>query len=127
MTPEQIENCKKLIAYLKSGKLKANFDMRGFSSFKPEIESKKTNCGTVGCALGHGPYAGVPKKITESWVDYSANAFGISQISLDNKWSFIFSSAWKGFDDTPEGAANRLQIVLDDKYVNNWSYNDYKK
>ena len=104
------KNLKKLAIYLEGGNLKARFDMRLFTCFALSIagETNKTNCGTVGCAIGHGPHAGIPKSPLENWKDYSCRVFDLSSID----WDFLFSGKWADVDNTPHGAANRIRWRL---------------
>jgi hypothetical protein len=129
MTHEQIENCKKLINYLLSDNLKAKFDMRFFSDGELGFfsggelgfnEHKRMECGTCGCAVGHGPYAGIIKLETEDWVVYSIRVFGIDDKQESNLWKYCFSGLWTKKDNTPQGAAQRLQQVLDNTLPTNW-------
>lgn len=116
ITQEQRENCQKLIDYLRSGNLKAKFNINLFSSV--EIEKPNT-CGSVGCGIGQGPYAGIAKLRNEDWPDYAQRVFGISSelaagnIAKCNKfYLYTFCSYWYRYDNTPEGVANRLEKVL---------------
>ena len=74
-------------------------------------------CGTVACALGWAPSCGGDMKMTEEesnttyWEGYSKRAFDI--LILSRLWDFLFSGAWTSVDDTPVGAARRIQYVLD--------------
>lgn len=107
LTEEQIENRYKLINYLESGELKAGFSMQDFSNVFTSFQ-EETECGTVGCAVGHGPYAGIPKLPTENWVTYSERVFGISKAT---EWSYCFSGAWSryGRDNTPQGGRSQTK------------------
>ncbi len=121
MTPDQIENCKRLINYLLSDELKAEFNMRFFTNGDIKMsELSRTDCGTCGCAIGHGPYAGIPKLSDENWVEYSTRVFGIDDILHLNLWKYCFSGLWTKKDNTPKGAAQRLQEVLDNTLPENW-------
>lgn len=102
------ENLKKLADYLE-GPLKADFNM---SAYCEEFLYDQSTCGSVGCALGHGPYAGIPKTRYESWNRYSERAFGFSNASKE--WGWIFSSRWSSVDNSPIGAAKRIRILLDE-------------
>lgn len=56
----KVNNLKKLADYLMSGDLKAEFDMSTYDD-DSGTNVLVVNCGTVGCAVGHGPYAGIEK------------------------------------------------------------------
>jgi hypothetical protein len=105
---EQQKNLRTLAEYLLSGDLEADFDMRTYG----DIESihRSENCGSVGCAVGHGPYAGIPKRKEEGWFWYAERVFGVYDSLL---FQYLFSSEWKGYDNTPQGAANRILAFLE--------------
>jgi hypothetical protein len=112
-TPEQIENRYKLINYLNSGNLKADFAMNLFSVNE---DFQDEDCGSIGCAIGHGPYANIPKIKRENWHVYSERVFGIL---LENiQWVYCFSAFWDDFDNTAKGAANRLLFLTENNPTN---------
>lgn len=120
MTQEQKDNLLKLATYLLSGDLKAAFNMRRFTdSLVLDFEALRTDCGTVGCTAGHGPYAGIPKEFGEGWGNYILRSFGVHV--MDDAWDFLFSVWWSETDNTPTGAAKRILYFLKygvpDKYV----------
>jgi hypothetical protein len=99
------ENLLKLATYLLSGALKADFNMNQYES---SGNLDHTNCGTVGCALGHGPYAGIYKRGNEDWADYGARQF----ISSCNPYLWCFGARWANCDNTAPGAAKRILYLL---------------
>lgn len=103
--PKQRSNLKKLADYLLSGNLKAEFDMGMFS----DRGSHSISCGTVGCAVGHGPYAGIPKDANETWYDYARIVFNGYDINL---FDWLFGGEWYHYDNTPEGAGKRILYAL---------------
>jgi hypothetical protein len=80
------------------------------------------SCGTVACAVGHGPAAGilVPEKMIcpayaaiglprrVNWWSYSA--LFARDDSPEFEW--LFSGRWSDVDNTPHGAAARIRYVL---------------
>ena len=115
------KNLRILADYLESKKLKAAFSMETYSA---DGESYKPNCGAVGCAIGHGPYAGIPKRVSESWDAYDTRVFGLQGEAL--RW--CFSSRWAEIDNTPEGAAKRIRYLLEhgappDDFLNHRPWN----
>lgn len=96
------ENLAKLSAYLK-GKLKTEFNMEDYSD-----HCNSDNCGTVGCAAGHGPHAGIAKFHYEPWSQYIDRVF--TREYNAQKW--LFSSYWKFTDNTARGAAARIDWYL---------------
>jgi len=100
LTKTQIANLHKLAMYLMDEKnLKAGFDMSFYSN---DGES----CGTIGCAVGHGPYADIKKWRYEMFPHYRDRAFGIFFGSPSYK--YLFTSRWNKYDNTAKGAARRI-------------------
>ena len=70
------------------------------------------NCGSAACAIGYGPAAGVKVIETDKeWDTYSERVFGFS--CLSDAWNFMFSGVWTSYDNTPEGAARRINYVIE--------------
>jgi hypothetical protein len=130
ITDKQESNLRILAAYLLSGNLKANFDMEVYSE-NNSSGIDKTDCGSVGCAIGHGPYAGIPKNNNETWGIYTGRAFSNHIFHL---WQYCFSPSWSYIDNTPQGAGQRILNFLNDspeyqKWLENRYYydEDYEK
>ena len=89
-------------------------------------------CGTIACALGHGPAAGIPvHDFDEEWIDYCERAFGVNYIPWDehtnmsehvlavtadpmiDPYEYMFGGHWADVDNTPHGAARRILAVCD--------------
>lgn len=119
ITKEQEDNLRILADYLLAGNLKAEFDMIRFC--ENELMSEPTNCGSVGCAIGHGPYAGISKNNDEGFLPYSYRVFGF----LYNEWLWCFGPSWARRDNTPEGAGKRILILLEEGLPENWYYQMY--
>lgn len=105
------DNLKKLADYLLSGNLKSEFNMLHYAdeNNNGSNEIGKLTCGVVGCAVGHGPYAGIEKHSYECWDSYVIRVFGAESAMF----SWCFSSDWTGVDNTPEGAAKRILYTLE--------------
>jgi hypothetical protein len=125
ITPFQVGNLIKLAVYLRT--LPADyrqFSMTFFywdpgkdpnltSSFLSDMELLDQNhpCGTVACAAGHGPAAGVPRADDErDWNKYLDRAFGGSNVK--SVYCPMFSADWANWDNTPRGAAARIIYAL---------------
>jgi hypothetical protein len=115
----QRENLKKLADYLLKGELKAEFGMRRFTDDDNDFNA---NCGTIGCAVGHGPYAGIEKHKGETWPQYSHRCF--IEFGKDPKrniaWEWCFSGYWTDIDNSPQGAGKRILILLNKGLPKNW-------
>lgn len=116
------ENLRILANYLIAGQLKADFHM-GIFSLHPSnyyswgFPAKEMNCGTSGCAVGHGPYAGICKKDDEGWAQYSHRVF----IDLHSReWKWCFHPQWSGIDNTAEGAGKRILWLLEKGLPDDW-------
>jgi len=109
-----IENLTTLAYYL-SG-LPEGYGHFGMYNYSQDRESRfapitRHECGTTACAVGHGPYAGIPIEVGEYWPDYSERVF-IKGIYA-REWEWCFSSSWSEVDDTAHGAAKRILYMLD--------------
>lgn len=112
ITEEQFSNFEKLASYLLLGNLKAKFNMGQYSESQDFLYIE-SDCGSIGCAIGHGPYSGIQKFNIESWGEYSSRVFGISIWSdTIDAWDFLFGPDWVEIDNTPQGAAKRIQYFL---------------
>ncbi len=103
-------NLTMLADYLESEKLRARFHMGQFQDGDIISWRDALDCGTVGCAVGHGPYAGIPKTTSEGWGAYSMRVFIPSK--SDDAWMFCFDDVWAHIDNSPQGAAKRIRYLL---------------
>lgn len=115
LSEEHEANLRKLAAYLKGGELAARFDMSKYSDLR-----HADHCGAVGCAVGHGPFAGIEKRPSEDWSGYSRRVFGFCQGTGDNYGDWCFGAAWDTTDNTPGGAAARIEWLLDRGLPEDW-------
>lgn len=137
LTRKQRANLRKLATYLEQlPKGYKDFDMSSYFTLRerpysihapsllyPTSRSRKAvyPCGSVACAVGHGPAAGVkPTGVWSSWWGYACKAFGAAG-GDQSVYAWLFSTAWAGVDNTPHGAAKRIRIVLEHGVPDNWS------
>lgn len=118
-----IENLKKLARHLFHKVRQEQFEMSEYVHGVPIAESSKyTECGTVGCALGHCPYVGIPKFEHEKWWEYGLRVLGLT----GKNYSWCFDGAWACYDNTPKGAARRIAFMVDkgrlDEYSTGYQY-----
>ena len=85
-----------------------NYTKDGYCSNAIKLLPK---CGTVACAAGHGPSAGITPNPREGWDSYIQRVFRINEFG--EWWSWAFDSSWQEFDNTPHGAALRILYMLD--------------
>jgi len=76
-------------------------------------------CGAVACALGHAPAAGVPYKKDEYWTQMGQRELGLNMdpvgqnsYSMGVMWDYCFTGSWHEFDNTPQGAGQRIKNFL---------------
>ena len=101
------DNLQILATYLK-GPLEASFHMDRFDDGRGPMFGR-SDCGTVGCAVGHGPYAGLPKEF-EQWDEYCERVFGLVYFDQTHMW--CFSGEWWTVDNTAIGASLRIDYML---------------
>jgi hypothetical protein len=87
-------------------------------------ERSKPVCGTVACAVGHGPSAGIRVYGDECWGSYADRVFGFLP---DDGFDYMFASGWSVDDNTPKGAAARIRTYVTLGHSpDDWSYEDPK-
>lgn len=120
MLKKHRDNLTKLANYLAAlPKDYQDFDMRDFNydgEESLEITDRQYDCGTVACAVGHGPAAGIRVYKDADWWDYCKRAFGITRYNADDDYDgdfeYLFGSEWAEYDNTPHGAAARIRTYL---------------
>jgi hypothetical protein len=110
-------NLDKLATYLEG--LPADYRHFGMSAYMQSVDRAHFfinqaplagSCGTIACAVGHGPAAGIPAdEGTVWWTDYGEKAFQLAP----EEWAWCFDSQWTVVDNTPHGAAKRIRYLLD--------------
>jgi hypothetical protein len=125
MLKEHRDNLAKLADYLENlPDDYAKFDMEFFMSADGEpIDTPKTvSCGTVACAVGHGPSAGIPVCGDNNWPDYVQRVFGVYHARESGAFEWLFAEWWASVDNTPKGAANRIRYYLENGVPHEDSY-----
>lgn len=112
---EKRQNLMKLARYLYKLSLEnpeTPFHMGHFSNILSTPEENQETCGTVGCAAGNGPYAGIPKG-KETWSHYINRVF----LPIGNMphylWDFLFGAIWTFVDDGAIGASLRIAYYIE--------------
>lgn len=88
----------------------------------PAMATKKPECGTVACALGHAPSAGFKPKVDEDWGDYCIRIFGpLATMKVhircpdSGAWHYVFGGYWAvaedPYDRTAKAAAQRMRRI----------------
>lgn len=132
INPEQAANLIKLADYLKSlPKDYLHFDMNWFCRNCREFgevdinDFRQYDCGTVGCAVGHGPAAGIPIDGYTTWNDY-ADQFVSSEALHTFEW--LFGNCWAYVDNHPHSTADRILWTLENglpDIPDPWYMDDY--
>jgi hypothetical protein len=112
-----VNNLRALAKFLRELADPARFDMAFFMvnhdvrEYEPKQAKQHQNeCGTVACAVGHAPRLFPVIETDQTWGDYSERVFGVRVGS--STWTFMFGGAWSKVDNTPLGAAKRIEYVL---------------
>ena len=108
----------------------ADFCMSNYSfDFVNTPAELDLSCGTAGCALGHAPVATmVPALEGEGWSEYGHRVLGILDTDEGDEadiWDWCFCSAWKATDNSPGGAALRLQWLENHGLPEDWNKQMY--
>jgi len=72
-------------------------------------------CDSVGCAIGHCPVLDpnpdtIPR-CGDGSIDYTTWSFNFTGLNVE-QWSWCFSGGWTDVDNTPKGAALRIEWLL---------------
>jgi hypothetical protein len=111
------ENLQKLADGLRQP-LKSKFDMWTFGGREIIPGGLSHTCGSAGCAIGNATYIVEPKLIAEGWEQYSDRLFDLEEQS--SEWEWCFSGSWGRTDNTPEGAADRIEVLINCGVPENW-------
>lgn len=122
-TRKQRENLTKLADHLASlPRGYEHFRMYTFFSGWIYFDEKRTRdkvkagpaeCGSVACAIGHGPAAGILPKASENWFSYATRVFGCNS-DEEGAGRYMFGV------DNPDSVARcvtRIRKVLDGRKV----------
>jgi hypothetical protein len=148
ITPRRRANLEKLADYLESlPRNYKHFDMGDYAqhtgdhdfdgkTFEQAFHADPLNtvkdCGTVACAVGHGPAAGIPlakahltKDGDGDWdIDWDSYAANFTPSHTD-AWNWMFGSSWEDEDNHHFGAAARILYYLDKGVPAGFSYWTY--
>lgn len=114
LTAEQRDNLAKLADYLESlPNNYAGFHMDRFMRYIDDAGYSNQPytatlgpCGSVGCAVGHGPAAGIDPVPNEDWLSYAYRVFGA------DTFDWCFAGSWAFTDNTISGAVARIRHLL---------------
>lgn len=121
------ENLDKLATYLEQLPVDyKHFDMEGYYDKDHQLTREqaldyalnnggvdKFDCGTVACAVGHGPAAGILLTLNETTIFGAPDWDRYSKRFADGgDFEWLFSSYWADMDNTHRGAAARIRYLL---------------
>lgn len=111
------DNLKKLADHLASlPEGYREFDMQHYVTTSGGSSDRRPSevipgCGTICCAAGHGPLIGIKAHLGEDWTVYIDRVFLDDNSIADFSW--MFSGQWTQVDNTPQGAALRINWYLE--------------
>lgn len=91
-------------------------------------DCKKPKCGSVGCVIGHCTILDenpLPRIAYSNEIDFTVWSEMFTGIEdYQDEWNWCFSSGWADYrtDNTPEGAALRIEWLLNHGLPNDWEY-----
>ena len=116
---EQVLNLARLADWLRA--LPADYERFEMSGYMEDVtrphahisrakELPANECGTVACAVGHGPSAGIEPLSSERWESYALRCFAGQDPYV---FTYLFGGEWTLYDNTAHGAAARIMSALD--------------
>jgi len=95
------------------------FDMEGYR----KGQDVTIKCDSIGCAVGHCPVIDPnPDKIPrceDGDIDYMGWSMAFTGLN-DAEWDWCFSTDWTEVDNTPKGAALRIEWLLSHGLPKDW-------
>ena len=120
------ENLQLMANHLKINVKQKNFDMETYRGDDDDLRNPV--CGSVGCPVGtctvldaenvikNFTYPNGEIKFTAWSVDFT----GLLGVEYEAEWAWCFDSTWKTTDNTPIGAALRIEWLLNHGLPENW-------
>lgn len=123
------DNFAKLAAYLENLVPPPGFSMFTFTTltyYEDRIYRTTgdlpNKCGTVACAAGHGPAAGILDPHADGWCDYiNRNFIPDFDEGPGEPYTWCFCDGWTKIDNTPTGAAARIRYMLEHGIPDNFT------
>ena len=93
------------------------FDMKSFRHGQYETHE----CDSVGCVIGHCTILDLNPLPMSAFgnIDFVTWSRGFTGL-LDDGWEWCFSGGWSETDNTPEGAALRIEWLLEKGVPEDW-------
>ena len=107
------------------------FNMYSYREGNHSVEFLSPECNTVGCVIGHCTILDIdnlPKNKDGSgtilFASWSETFTGLDVMSTE--WDWCFSYYWSFVDNTPSGAARRIEYLLKNGVPENFSKHSIK-
>jgi len=114
------ENLQRMADYIKTIP-QEKFDM---GKYRDTNDIKTHECNSVGCVIGHctildkNPLPIFKNTDGIRFTDWSEVFTGLNGAS--DEWGWCFASEWYDVDNTPTGAAKRIEWMLDNDLPEDW-------
>jgi hypothetical protein len=84
-------------------------------------QAKTPECDSVGCVIGHCTVLDPNPRPRDGFgdIDFRGWSQGFTGL-IGNEWEWCFSSPWQYTDNTPEGAALRIEWLLENGLPQEW-------
>ena len=123
------DNLQRMADHLKTNVIPDNFHMGRYRGDDDDLSSPV--CGSVGCTVGTCSVLdaeNVIKNFTDTdgeieFGDWSEDFTGL--LGVEDEWSWCFGSTWSKTDNTPAGAALRIEWLLNHGLPENWKNQMY--
>jgi len=117
------ENLQLMADHLKTNVKQGNFDM---GEYRGDDDFSNPECGSVGCTVGNCTVLDAENVINNftdtdgeiKFGDWSEDFTGL--LGGGDEWEWCFSSKWTFIDNTPTGAALRIEWLLNHGLPENW-------
>ena len=116
------ENLQRMADHLKTNVLPENFDMGEYRTG----DLSNPECGSVGCTVGTCTVLDVENVVnnftdSNGRIDFGAWLEDFTGIYWgEDEWEWCFDSTWSKTDNTPTGAALRIEWLLKYGLPENW-------
>ena len=123
------DNLQLMADHLKNNVNQDNYDMETFRGDDDDFSDPV--CGSVGCTVGNCTVLdaeNVIKNFTDSGGEIEFHAWSedfTGLLGVEDEWSWCFDSTWKTTDNTPMGAALRIEWLLNHGLPENWKNQMY--
>lgn len=99
------------------------FDM---DHWREDDDFESVSCNSVGCAVGHCVHLDTENKIprdpAKGTIYFSSWASGYTGlVSWGDEFTWCFDSEWRKSDNTQEGAALRIEYLINKGLPENWA------